>query len=96
MLNSCSSAPGAGAVGDIDGDGMSEVLLNGTDYYVTCYACGLRLFHTTVMRWEQGSFQQLQLTELPGDSKLAQLNNRAVTLAKANPLARGDPATARA
>jgi hypothetical protein len=81
---SCSSSGGAGSVRDLDGDGAPEVLFDSTDYYVTCYACGLRLFNTTTMRWDGARFQELQFTELPGDDSLATLNNQAVRFAKAN------------
>jgi hypothetical protein len=103
-LDSCSSSPGAGGIHDIDGDGRNEVLLDGTDYYVNCYACGLRIFHTTVMRWDGTEFKQLALTDLPGTTELATANNQAVALAKGNrwkeallavakmrDLAKGDP-----
>ena len=47
-----SSSPGAGRVEDITGDGIGEVLLDASDYYVFCYACGVRYAHTNVLRWD--------------------------------------------
>ena len=50
-LDNFSSSAGACQVMDVDGDGANEVVLDATDYYVFCYACGVRKYDYTVQRW---------------------------------------------
>jgi len=80
------SSPGAGDVQDVDGDGQPEVVLNNSDPYVFCYACGLRLYDITILRWNGATLKPVELTRLPGDTvaDLRQANNRAVDLAAAS------------
>src|SRR5207244_4359732 len=51
-ISSCSSSPGDSRLEDLNGDGTPEVVLDATDYYVFCYACGVRKINYTVMRWD--------------------------------------------
>src|SRR5690606_8280015 len=44
-------SPGAGDVADVDGDGQPEVILNYTEPYIFCYACGVRLYAADILRW---------------------------------------------
>ena len=37
QVNGFSSSPGVGTLQDINGDGVPDVVLNATDYYVFCY-----------------------------------------------------------
>ena len=64
-LDNFSSSGGACQVMDIDGDGANEVVLDATDYYVFCYACGVRKYDYTVQRWNGTGFDKLELQPLP-------------------------------
>ena len=64
-LDNFSSSGGACQVMDVDGDGANEVVLDATDYYVFCYACGVRRYDYTVQRWNGNSFDRLELQPLP-------------------------------
>lgn len=85
VVNNTNSSPGAGEVRDLDGDGVPEVILNLTDPYVFCYACGLRIYQYDVLRWNGSQFAPVQLALLPqsGAEDLRKLNDRAVVLAQA-------------
>ena len=78
-------SPGGSRVEDLNGDGVLEVLLDATDYYVFCYACGMRLVNFTVLRWDGSQMVEVPLTPLPesASTDLRDLNNRAVELAQA-------------
>ena len=80
------SSPGAGDVRDVDGDGQPEVVLNATDPYVFCYACGVRLYNISILRWDGTELLPVELTRLPDDTvaDLRDANNRAVELASAS------------
>ena len=80
------SSPGAGDVRDVDGDGQPEVVLNATDPYVFCYACGVRLYNISILRWDGTELLPVELTRLPDDTvaDLRDANNRAVELAAAS------------
>ncbi len=82
--SSCSSSPGAGGLKDINNDGVPEVVLDATDYYVFCYACGVRLVNYTVLRWDGERMVKLELTPLTESisSELLRLNNLAVEQAQ--------------
>lgn len=83
VLSDCASSPDAGEVRDLDGDGISEVLLNWSEDYVFCYACGVRIRSYQVWRWDGNQLAQVELNTLTGSypQELVQLNNRAVVLA---------------
>ncbi len=99
-----SSSPGAGQVADLNEDGVGEVLLDATDYYVFCYACGVRYPFTSVLRWDGEVMTPVELALL-GESAvkdLRQRNNQAVEFAQAGlwkdalallPLVEGDTQT---
>lgn len=80
------SSPGVGEVRDVDGDGQAEVVLNATDPYVFCYACGVRLYNISILRWNGAQLLPVELTRLPDDTvaDLRDANNRAVELAEAS------------
>lgn len=101
-----SSAPGPAYSRDLTGDGISEVITDSTDYYVFCYACGVRLPQYNVWRWNGESMVQVTLAELPADvSQKAQAANAHLlalaggglwrdvleSLDEAQPLAAEDP-----
>ncbi|MBV7331885.1 hypothetical protein KFU94_27375 [Chloroflexi bacterium TSY] len=85
QLTGFSSNPGAGAIRDLNGDGIGDVLLNATDYYVFCYACGVREVHDEVMRWDGTRFVPVELIKFREEVSeiLREPNNRAVDLANA-------------
>lgn len=85
-ISSFNSSPGAGDVQDVDGDGQLEVILNATDPYVFCYACGVRLYNSTILRWDGAELLPVELTRLPDETvaDLREANNRAVELAAAS------------
>jgi photosystem II stability/assembly factor-like uncharacterized protein len=79
------SSPKAGWLEDLDGDGRPEVILNLTEDYVFCYACGLRYPRFRVLHWDGDRLVEAQLSTLPQDVPLQirSANNRGVELAKA-------------
>jgi len=83
VLSDCASSPDAGEVRDLDGDGISEVLLNWSEDYVFCYACGIRIRLYQLWRWDGTQLVQVELNKLTGSypEELVQLNDRAVELA---------------
>ncbi len=74
-LDSFNSSPGACEVQDVNGDGANEVVLNATDPYVFCYACGVRLINYSVQRWDGDEFVAVNLEPLPAAAP-AELNSR--------------------
>lgn len=72
---------------DLDGDGWPEVVLNRTDYYVFCYACGLYRPAFQVLHWDAADARMVEvaLQPLPAGQPqpLRDLVNRAVELAQA-------------
>jgi hypothetical protein len=80
-----SASPGAGWLQDVDGEGTQDVVLDQTEYYVFCYACGVRLPSFRVLRWDGEKLVEVELTNLAeaAPAELANLNDRAVELAKA-------------
>lgn len=75
--------PGVGRVEDVDGDGQQEVILDTSDAYVFCYACGVRLVNFEVWHWDGSAMAPVAPTPLPETDPAATLNNRAVGLAQA-------------
>ena len=80
-----SSSPGVGEIADINGDGVGEVILDASDYYVFCYACGVRLAQYDVLRWNGTRFEPVTLQPLSAGAPevLRAANDRAVELANA-------------
>lgn len=78
-----SSSPAAFGLGDLDGDGNADLLLNQTDDYVFCYACGVRLPSYTALSWDGSSWTKRGWERLPEGARGAAENNRAVDLAEA-------------
>ncbi len=79
------SSPGAGSVEDLDGDGQPEVVLNYTDPYVFCYACGVRLYMAEILRWDGETLVSVELTPLAaGSAEARAANDRAIALAQAS------------
>jgi len=80
----CHDNPDAGSLEDLNGDGVPDVVLNTTDDYVFCYACGVREQNIQVFRWDGSHMQEVKLTPLPASApaQLRQMINQAVTLAE--------------
>ncbi len=80
----CQSGPVAGFLSDLNGDGIPEVVLDTSDYYVFCYACGVRYVDNQVLRWNNGQWIEVNLTKLSDSASadLRNLTNRAVDLAQ--------------
>ncbi|MEZ4616594.1 MAG: hypothetical protein R2867_13995 [Caldilineaceae bacterium] len=67
QINGFSSSPGVGRVVDVNNDGINEVLLDATDYYVFCYACGVRVIQWEIYRWDGVEMRSVVLAPL-GDA----------------------------
>ena len=59
------SSPGSDGVRDVNGDGKLEVVLDNTDYYVFCYACGVRLVDYGLLRWDGSHLVEVTLAPVP-------------------------------
>ncbi|MFN8423332.1 MAG: hypothetical protein U0470_08115 [Anaerolineae bacterium] len=59
--------PGVGRVEDLDGDGVGEVILDRTDAYVFCYACGVRAASVDVLKWTGDRLRPIELQAVAGD-----------------------------
>jgi|HigsolmetaAR202D_1030399.scaffolds.fasta_scaffold00078_22 hypothetical protein len=64
-IESCNSSPLAGFVEDFDGDGFDEVIINDTENYVFCYACGERFFSYALHHWDGKQLQKIDLRTPP-------------------------------
>lgn len=84
-VESSSAAPGAASLADLDGDGGIDVILNQTDAYVFCYACGVRYPAFEVLHWDGAGLARVEMVALPDSAPAAVRDpiNRAVELARA-------------
>lgn len=83
--SSCSSSTRGGWLHDINNDGVPEVVLDATDPYIFCFACGVRLVNYSVLRWDGQQMVEVELTPIPAEKhlgQLAQLTNQAIELAE--------------
>ena len=65
QYSAMSSSPGFGQVADINDDGQNEVVLNTSDPYVFCYACGLRRVSFEVWHWDTATDELQPVTLEP-------------------------------
>jgi hypothetical protein len=81
-VSHCASSPGAGRLEDVNGDGQTDIVLNNSDNYVLCYACGVRLMRLRVLRWNGERLAEAMVEHLPvsAPTELRKLNDRAVDL----------------
>lgn len=86
-LAAFSSSPGVARVADLNDDGLGEVVLDASDPYVFCYACGVRKIAYQVFAWDEtaGRVSQVSLEALPAEQAppLRDAVNEAVALAQA-------------
>ncbi len=59
------SSPGLGYLEDLNNDGAPEVILRAHDYYVFCYAYGVRLLNIVVSTWDAVNERMLEVTLQP-------------------------------
>ncbi len=85
QISHCNSSPGAGHIADVNGDGQPDVVLDQTDYYVFCYACGVTRPQYRVLAWDGTQLSEVALATLTTATspELQQLNDEAVRLAQA-------------
>ncbi|GAB4446163.1 MAG: hypothetical protein Fur0044_42390 [Anaerolineae bacterium] len=79
------SSPGGSRIEDLNGDNSPDVLLDFTEYYVFCYACGVTRIQYQVLRWDGERLSEVNLTTLPetAPGPLRDLTHRAIELAEA-------------
>ncbi|MCC6602638.1 MAG: hypothetical protein IT327_05480 [Anaerolineae bacterium] len=87
-VTATNSSPGLGYLEDLNNDGAPEVILRAHDYYVFCYACGVRLLNFVVYTWDAVNERMLEVTLQPmlmgqQGHPARQPTNRAVELANA-------------
>ena len=80
----CNSFPdGANQIIDLNADGFPDLILDFTNSYVFCYACGVRFPEFGFKTWNGTFWEDVQFTTLVGDAEAVILNNQAVALAQA-------------
>jgi hypothetical protein len=77
--------PGVGQLDDLNGDGVAEVVLDVSDDYVFCYACGVRYPQFNILRWDGTRLAPVTLTPLAEDAPqaLRTANQQALALVAA-------------
>ncbi|MEZ4594586.1 MAG: hypothetical protein R3D55_26095 [Chloroflexota bacterium] len=88
-INTSNSSPGVGYLEDLNGDGSQEVIIYLHDYYVFCYACGVRYLQFGVYTWDAVNQRLLEVSLQPmlmgqQGHPARQPTNRAVELANAD------------
>jgi hypothetical protein len=85
QLDGFSSSPGVGRVADLNNDGLNEVLLDATDYYVFCYACGVRAILYNIWYWDGAQMAQVELQPLTDNApaEVSAFNQQLIALAQA-------------
>ncbi|MEX2375315.1 MAG: hypothetical protein WD942_06975 [Dehalococcoidia bacterium] len=80
-----SPSPGAGSLIDLDADGVPEVVLDTTDPYVYCYACGVRLWGEVIYRWDGATLMEVPLSSVPHANQIVtDLTEQAAIFARAD------------
>jgi hypothetical protein len=60
QVSGVGASPGVGSVSDVNGDGVNDVVLDQSDAYVFCYACGVRKVHFRVFYWDAPNYRILE------------------------------------
>ncbi len=82
-----SSSPGFGTIADLDGDGVAEVVLDRSERYVFCYACGVYYPFYQVYSWEKSQMVERTISELVPEyqtAPFADQNRQAVAFTHAD------------
>ena len=84
VISSFNSIPNAGSVMDLNGDGQLDLLLNNSDPYIFCYACGLQLYLARFFHWDGDKLAEAAPRSLPDDrsADLRAWNSHALALAE--------------
>ncbi len=84
-LSHFSPSPGMAGVMDVNGDGANDVVLDASDPYVFCYACGVRKIMYQVYEWNAAAqeLQPVELRMMAEEHPARAANDRAVELAHA-------------
>ncbi len=82
------ASPGLGRIQDVNGDGTPDVVLDVSDHYVFCYACGVTKIMYQVYAWDKANGQMAEMhieSMLMGQSghPARDLTNQAVSLTEA-------------
>ena len=85
IISGFSSSPDAGSIADLNEDGQMDLLLNNSDPYIFCYACGVRQYWAQLFYWDGQALVEVTPTPLADDQppELRTLNDRAAALAAA-------------
>jgi hypothetical protein len=80
-----SSSPGDSHLADVNGDGVNEALVDATEYYVFCYACGVRRVEYALYYWDGAQMTQAVLSPLSADApaEVQAYNDNLIALAEA-------------
>ncbi len=79
-----SPSPGAAQISDLDGDGTPEIVLNASDPYVFCYACGVVDYSEVVYRWVDGEPTLIDIGAIEGETEIAALTAHVARLVEAD------------
>jgi hypothetical protein len=84
-IEASSANPGVGVLQDLNGDDVPEVVLDQSDYYVFCYACGVVEVFYRLVRWDGSRLVDVALEPLPdtAPADLRAINDEVITLAQA-------------
>ena len=84
FISSFNSIPDVGSVMDLNGDGQLDLLLNNSDPYIFCYACGLQLYMARFFHWDGEDLAEAAPRSLPDDrpADLRAWNSHALALAE--------------
>ena len=85
QISGFSSSPGVGRVEDVNGDGIYEVLIDATDFYIFCYACGVRAILYNIWYWDGAQMTPVELQPLTADApaEVTAFNDSLIVLAQA-------------
>jgi len=85
QLDGFSSSPGVGYIEDLNNDGINEVLIDATDYYIFCYACGVREYLSTIWYWDGSAMSAVTLQPLSEDApeEVRTFNDNLIALVEA-------------